>query len=410
MRTVCRIGSCLACSACMSICPCACVSFFGDDCGYTYTVVDEEACIECGRCVDICPVESPVAAHACVATYVGWAADEEVRRLSASGGVASALCSFVAQRGEWFSGAIFERDYSVRHVLSRDVSILERARNSKYVYSAMDALFNDVCNVLAGGERVLFVGLPCQVAAVRSYVGRGDRAKGLTTVDLVCHGVPPVEYLQQHIAKIDMAGEAGICSFRDPAFDTSRHVFSLRKSDAEATLVYAEDVRIDLYQVGYHNGLIYRENCYECPFAHRERVGDITLGDYHGLGKDAPYNGSRKQVSAVLVNTEKGNLLIGDAVAAGYLRMAIRPIEEPLRYDPQFNHPAVPGRQRAAFLAEYARTQCYDIAARKAFSSILRLNRMKKTLRVKEAREFVMAAIPRSIKEVLKDIKRKVIP
>lgn len=38
---------------------------------------------------------------------------------------------------------------------------------------------------ILNGEKLLFVGLPCQVGAVINYVGEHDN---LYTVDLICHG------------------------------------------------------------------------------------------------------------------------------------------------------------------------------------------------------------------------------
>lgn len=41
----------------------------------------------------------------------------------------------------------------------------------------------------------------------------------------------------------------------------------------------------------YHyflSGEIYRDCCYQCPYAQRQRVGDITVGDYWGVQKYDP--------------------------------------------------------------------------------------------------------------------------
>ena len=51
----------------------------------------------------------------------------------------------------------------------------------------------------------------------------------------------------------------------------------------------------------------YRESCYECKFANKNRVGDITLADYWGIQKAHPEFYDENGVSLVLVNTEKGN-------------------------------------------------------------------------------------------------------
>ncbi len=43
--------------------------------------------------------------------------------------------------------------------------------------------------------------------------------------------------------------------------------------------------RLTSYNTFFLDGDIYRENCYQCPYAKRERTGDFTIGDYWGIEK-----------------------------------------------------------------------------------------------------------------------------
>ena len=54
---------------------------------------------------------------------------------------------------------------------------------------------------------------------------------------------------------------------------------------------------------------MYRECCYQCTYANIHRVGDLTIGDFWGIGKSHPEFYSEKGVSSVFVNTEKGQRL-----------------------------------------------------------------------------------------------------
>ena len=71
----------------------------------------------------------------------------------------------------------------------------------------------------------------------------------------------------------------------------------------------------------YHyflSGEIYRDCCYQCPYAQRQRVGDITVGDYWGVQKYDPQLlveqrgtiNSKEGVSCLLINTERGQHLV----------------------------------------------------------------------------------------------------
>ena len=69
---------------------------------------------------------------------------------------------------------------------------------SKYVKSDPAGIYQTVKNRLKIGKKVLFIGLPCQVSAMRNYV-KDD--KNLYTVDLICHGSPSVRLLYKAISE-----------------------------------------------------------------------------------------------------------------------------------------------------------------------------------------------------------------
>ena len=68
----------------------------------------------------------------------------------------------------------------------------------------------------------------------------------------------------------------------------------------------------------FFDGEISRDCCYQCPYAQRQRVGDITVGDYWGVQKYDPQLlveqrgtiNSKEGVSCLLINTECGQHLV----------------------------------------------------------------------------------------------------
>lgn len=68
----------------------------------------------------------------------------------------------------------------------------------------------------------------------------------------------------------------------------------------------------------FFDGEISRDCCYQCPYAQRQRVGDITIGDYWGVQKYDPQLlveqggtiNSKEGVSCLLINTERGQHLV----------------------------------------------------------------------------------------------------
>lgn len=150
--------------------------------------------------------------------------------------------------------------YDVVHIHIKDF------KNSKYTFSFASDIFDEILNKLKCGYDVLFIGLPCQVAAIKNLV-RITTVKGnLITVDLVCHGTPPPIYLQQHIKAIELKQKQKFtkCFFRDAKFDTSNFVYTLYTHNSEKPTYVKFVDENDNYQIGYHNALIYREVCYNC--------------------------------------------------------------------------------------------------------------------------------------------------
>ena len=105
----------------------------------------------------------------------------------------------------------------------------------------------------------------------------------------------------------------------------------------------------DAYQVGYHKKITYRENCYHCKFAQKRRIGDLTIGDYHGLGSLAPCSFDNKNVSLILVHTDKGEKLLCDLRLKGKIEVYERPLEEPIKGEVQLRHPSTKTKARFDF-------------------------------------------------------------
>lgn len=63
---------------------------------------------------------------------------------------------------------------------------------------------------------------------------------------------------------------------------------------------------LDTYLLSFFEALTYYDSCYDCKYACNERVSDITIGDFWGLGLKEPFkHGYSGAVSVVLINTKK---------------------------------------------------------------------------------------------------------
>ena len=338
---------CTGCGACAYKCPKHCISMQENSIGIILPVIDNTVCIECHTCEKSCPILNPIELHKPFKAYAAWSNDVEERRTSASGGIATEIYKEALVQGYYIAGAVQNSDFSVTLELSNEEKQIFLFKNSKYVFSSAYKLFSQIKTALSLGNKIVVIGLPCQIAAVRKIFRDNEL---LLLIDVVCHGTTPLIYLQQHIRRIEKEKKekAVRMSFRDPIAYTYTFTFTLYNQHGH--IFYSmPDGKGDSYQEGYHRMISYRENCYHCIFAQKQRISDLTLSDYKGLGRMAPCDFNNLKVSSVLVNTEKGDEFLNELIKNKSITANERPVDEPINGDPQLRHPSLKSRRRVYF-------------------------------------------------------------
>lgn len=310
-------ADCSACGACLTACPRQAIVMAEDEYGCLYPAIQLEKCIQCGICERICPYGRDEQAQPPLKAYAAVGRCDALVQNSASGGVFATLAMACLQKGGMVAGAVMdctEQQVRVYHVLSNRPEDVERMQGSKYVQSEAWRCYDDVCAALKAGRTVLFSGTPCQVAAMKRLSGNPDH---LITIDLICHGTPPLRMLDDYakILQKRFHGKLNALVFRDK---TCLKNFCARidiKRGQKKNRYFAKSNFFSFYQY-FLDGAIYRENCYSCPYALLQRTSDITLGDYWGIENvhradlTAGLIQNRNDWSCVLVHTSKGQRMI----------------------------------------------------------------------------------------------------
>lgn len=293
---------CSGCNACAEACPKHCIEMIPDKKGFLYPKVDTSTCIDCGVCTKVCPFEDGnIHLYTPLTAYAAWNKDREQYLASSSGGAAQVFSSYIINQGGVVYGCTSD-DMRIRHIRVDALSDLHKLQGSKYVQSDVRGLFSKVKADLKAGKPVLFIGTPCQIAGLKNYIKQIP--EHLYLVDLICHGVPSQQMLNEHIAHVLNGRTAKQISFR------KGELFRLEITPKCGAVYFAGSYE-DKYYRAFYNGMSYRESCYRCPFARKERASDITIGDFWGLQNAAslPLN-KEEGISVMLPLTEKGNKLI----------------------------------------------------------------------------------------------------
>ncbi len=327
MRTVCEKNQCTGCAACVSKCSKNAISI--DDNLRAYNaVINEALCVNCGQCENVCQMNHTASFSQPILWKQGWALDEQIRKEASSGGLASAIAKGFVRAGGIVCSCVFEKGVFIFDFADTEKDV-SRFVGSKYVKSNPDGIYKKIKEHLTNGKKVLFIGLPCQAAAVKAYMRNHSL---LYTVDLICHGTPSPTMLQMFLK------EKGydIKSMRNVKFRKKTEFYLFEENKG----IEPPSVR-DRYTFAFLRSLCYTETCYSCQYATTKRVSDLTLGD--SWGSELSVEEQKKGISLVLCQNEKGeeilslaSLHLEDVVlecAIANNRQLNRPSEKPIQYE-----------------------------------------------------------------------------
>ena len=305
MNKICKEEECTGCMACYNICPKSCITMEYNKYGELQPKIDESKCIHCNLCRKVCPNNSPINKNTPVTAFATWSKDENDRKTSTSGAVASILYKEAIDNGYIVFGTSFDENLILKHSYTDNKEEALKYKGSKYCQSDIGKNYENVGRFLKEDKKIIFIGTPCQIQGLNKYLEvKNIDKENLITVDLVCHGVPSQQYLTNYINYLEKKykRKATNVSFRD----SENYVLKLFN---ENELICSITKDRDLYATAFLLAMLQRESCLDCKYATSNRVSDITIGDFWGIQNDDKINDEEKHkgISLVLVNTQKGN-------------------------------------------------------------------------------------------------------
>ena len=292
---------CCGCGACSKICPKKAVFLQQTSVGSHFPVVDTNKCVKCNICLTVCP-QDRFNTHQNKPSHFFAAKRKNIKKLmqSQSGGIFSVLAEKIIKN----KGVVYGVEsigFDIKYCRIKKIAELSRIKKSKYVHSTINNIIEDVERDLLKGSLVLFSGLPCQVAALHSYLAKKNvNMEKLLLVDLICHGSINNKVFIDYIEMLTNIHEKKIHSFIFRNKDFGWH------SDSSSYKVENHFFRDDSFSKLFYSDYALTDLCYDCPYSSINRIGDISLGDCWSIKKVNSSFEYKKGVSLVLINSTKG--------------------------------------------------------------------------------------------------------
>lgn len=300
---------CCGCGACINACPTGALSYSTDEFGFYRPQIDSTKCVYCSKCIRVCPEYNEIVVNKPSNVYAAINKDGEVLKRSASGGIFYALAESVITEGGVVFGATLDNQFQVKHICIEKIEDLPLIQKSKYVQSFIGNSYKIALDKLKDGKKVLFSGTPCQVAAMKLFVGRNS--ENLILIEVVCHGIPSQmlfdDYIANLIAKKKSVKEYVFCYKRKQRNGMNKYLaFTTKKNK-----IYVKNWPQDSYNAFFMDAKDYQDCCYSCKFAKAERIADLTLCDFwHWEAYHKNNFPECSTLSGICVNTEKGQIAL----------------------------------------------------------------------------------------------------
>ena len=205
---------CCGCKACQDICSFNAISFNCDDEGFWYPNIDENKCVECKLCEKICPQLIKIEEKKPLEIYAARNINEQIINQSSSGGIFTALATTIINEKKGHVYCVeYDNNMVAKYKCVDKIEDLNSCRGSKYVQADAKEIYKNILEDLKNGIFVMFIGTPCQAAAVREITKNNEEK--ILIVDFICHGVPSPKLFKEYIDYMQKKNRSKIVKYNN---------------------------------------------------------------------------------------------------------------------------------------------------------------------------------------------------
>lgn len=340
---------CCGCEACVAACPMHIINMKADYDGFLYPEIDIQGkCIDCKKCLKVCPLKDKISLKPANEHYGGYSKSNDDIKKSASGAIAYDISrQFIKNGGIVYGVAYTNQCSDIDYIRCQNLDVLEKLRGSKYVQARKNNIHTEIRKDLKEGRKVLFIGLPCDVHAMKILF---DNNENLFTIALICHGPTSPAVHKEYIKNLKNTSCIVNFSVRYKYKGWKPYFI---KAEFEDGYNFIEEFHTSTYGVAFKQ--LKRPSCSECHFKmnfNKSSIdADAIIGDYHGAIPGSKwYNlwGS----SQISILTERGRYL-KDSIRDTFILHALTP-KQAIKYNKALPNIIKPRWNRDAYARKFA--------------------------------------------------------
>ena len=292
---------CNGCGTCALKCPKGAITMLEDSEGFLYPHIDKSKCIKCGICEKVCSNFNNNNSNS--KAYIAINKNEEELKISSSGGIFYILAKYVIENDGVVFGVAYDKEVKAFHKYASTLEECKQFCGSKYVRSDLKNTYTEAKEFLDKGRIVVYTGTACQLNGLKCFLGK--EYNNLILCDILCHANPSPKVFELYKKNIESLNDKRI---KEVKFRSKENGWK-----NQTPIIEFEDgtkIEENSYFNAFVKEMINRPSCYQCVFASKNRITDITIADFWGIEKFKDNIDISKGVSLITINSEKGKNIV----------------------------------------------------------------------------------------------------